>query len=142
MFPMGQNSTFCSLQYLIQCFLLLQVQALQFIKQLGDTLHSVSERNSKQQLQLIYVIGPPSSKKLLENDFGPKDLVSLSEAVDGFSLMTYDFSSPNNPGPNAPLKWIQFTLSLLLGTSGNEALASKILLGINFYGNDFSLSGG
>ncbi|KAJ7962546.1 chitinase domain-containing protein 1 [Quillaja saponaria] len=119
--------------------------ALQFVKQLGHALHSVSsERNSMHQLQLVYVIGPPHSEKLQEHDFGPQDLESLSEAVDGFSLMTYDFSSPHSPGPNAPLKWIQSTLQLLLGTSGNRArnLARKILLGINFYGNDFTLSRG
>ncbi|KAG5056271.1 hypothetical protein JHK85_008781 [Glycine max] len=118
--------------------------ALQFVKQLGDALHSISsEKISGQQLQLVYVIGPPS-EKLQEHDFGPKDLETLSEAVDGFSLMTYDFSNPHNPGPNAPLKWIQIVLQLLLGTSGNRAqsLAPKILLGINFYGNDFSLSRG
>ncbi|KAL2345895.1 hypothetical protein Fmac_007180 [Flemingia macrophylla] len=117
--------------------------ALQFVKQLGDALHSIgSEKISGKQLQLIYVIGPPSSEKLQEHDFGPKDLEALSEAVDGFSLMTYDFSNAHNPGPNAPLKWIQIVLQLLLGTSGNRAqsLAPKILLGINFYGNDFSLS--
>ncbi|XP_028794716.1 chitinase domain-containing protein 1-like [Neltuma alba] len=118
--------------------------ALHFIKQLGEALHSVSGKDNGQQLQLIYVMGPPSSKKLQEHDFGPNDLEILSEVVDGFSLMTYDFSSPHNPGPNAPLKWIQFTLSLLLGTPGHRAqsLANKILLGINFYGNDFSLSRG
>ncbi|KAI4328893.1 hypothetical protein L6164_021213 [Bauhinia variegata] len=117
--------------------------ALQFIKQLGQALHSVvSEKNHKQQLQLVYVIGPPSSQNLQQHDFGPKDLETLSEAVDGFSLMTYDFSNPQNPGPNAPLKWIQFILHLLLGSSGNSAqsLTGKILLGINYYGNDFSLS--
>ena len=61
-----------------------------------------------------------------------------------FSLMTYDFSNPHNPGPNAPMKWIQIVLQLLLGTSANrtQSLAPKILLGINFYGNDFSLSRG
>ncbi|XP_057720976.1 uncharacterized protein LOC130935301 [Arachis stenosperma] len=117
--------------------------ALQFVKQLGETLHSTSShRNNEQRLQLICVIGPPSSEKLQEHDFGPKDLETLSEAVDGFSLMTYDFSNPHNPGPNAPLKWIQFVIRLLLGNSGSrsKSLASKILLGINFYGNDFSLS--
>ncbi|KAK7285797.1 hypothetical protein RJT34_20578 [Clitoria ternatea] len=117
--------------------------ALQFVKELGDALHSTtSEKTSVQQLQLVYVIGPPSSEKLQEHDFGPKDLETLSEAVDGFSLMTYDFSNPLNPGPNAPLKWIQIVLQLLLGTSGNRAqsLTPKILLGINFFGNDFSLS--
>ncbi|EOX95742.1 Glycosyl hydrolase superfamily protein isoform 2 [Theobroma cacao] len=119
--------------------------ALKFIKQLGYALHSVrSARNPEQKLQLVYVIGPPHSEKLQQHDFGPEDLQSLSDAVDGFSLMTYDFSGPNNPGPNAPIQWIRFTLQLLLGPPGNNAqsLAPKIFLGINFYGNDFVLSGG
>lgn len=128
--------------WIIWCFLLLQTQALQFVQQLGDALHSISsEKNPGQPLQLVYVIGPPSSEKLQEHDFGPRDLETLSGAVDGFSLMTYDFSNPHNPGPNAPLKWIQIILQLLLGTSGSrgQSVAPKILLGINFYGNDFSL---
>ena len=104
-----------------------------------------STRNHEQQLQLVYVIGPPHSEKLQQHDFGLEDLQSLSDTVDGFSLMTYyDFSGPNNPGPNAPLEWIRFTLQLLLDSTGNNAqsLAPKIFLGINFYGNDFVLSGG
>lgn len=106
-------------------------------------MHAVSlERNDKQRLQLVYVIGPPHSEKLQEHDFGPKDLRSLGDAVDGYSLMMYDFSGPQNPGPNAPLKWIHSTLQQLLGTDINSVLAHKIFLGINFYGNDFALSGG
>lgn len=103
-----------------------------------------SVRNSKQHLQLVYVIGPPHSEKFQPYDFGPEDLQSLSDAVDGFSLMTYDFSGAHNPGPNAPLKWIRFTLQLLLDGPGNGArsLSRKIFLGINFYGNDFILSEG
>lgn len=119
--------------------------ALQFIKQLGNALHSVSSaRNDKQWLQLVYVIGPPHSEKLQKHDFGPEDLRSLSNAVDGFSLMTYDFSGPQNPGPNAPLKWIRSTLQMLLRPNGNsdQGPAHKIFLGINFYGNDFALAGG
>ncbi|XVE73732.1 hypothetical protein DITRI_Ditri11bG0142100 [Diplodiscus trichospermus] len=123
----------------------LRNRALKFIRQLGRALHSVrSTRNTEKQLQLVYVIGPPHSEKLQQHDFGPEDLQSLSDAVDGFSLMTYDFSGPNNPGPNAPLNWIRFTLQLLLGSNSNNAqrLAPKVFLGINFYGNDFVLSGG
>ncbi|KAJ8748479.1 hypothetical protein K2173_003376 [Erythroxylum novogranatense] len=120
-------------------------KALEFIKQLGNALHSVSSaRDNGKHLQLIYVIGPPRSEKLQVHDFGPDDLQRLTDAVDGFSLMTYDFSGPPNPGPNAPLKWIRFTLKLLLGTNPYTArtLVHKIFLGINFYGNDFVLSGG
>ena len=123
----------------------LQAQALQFVIQLGQAMHSVSlDQHKRQSLQLVYVIGPPRSKELEEYDFGPEDLRRLGDDVDGFSLMTYDFSGPQNPGPNAPLKWIHSTLELLLdaSTGGNEKLAKKIFIGINFYGNDFVVSGG
>ncbi|XP_024020949.1 chitinase domain-containing protein 1 [Morus notabilis] len=119
--------------------------ALQFIKQLGHALHSViSEGNDKLPLELVYVIGPPHSEKLQAHDFGPDDLQSLGDDVDEFSLMTYDFSGPHNPGPNAPLKWISSTLELLRGSNrkGVWGLAHKIFLGINFYGNDFILAEG
>ncbi|KAL5792256.1 hypothetical protein ACOSP7_000850 [Xanthoceras sorbifolium] len=119
--------------------------ALEFIKQLGYALHSVtSVRNNKQHLQLVYVIGPPYSEKLQVHDFGPQDLQSVGDAVDGFSLMTYDFSGPNNPGPNAPLQWIRLTLQLLLGSPSSrvQSVGWKIFVGINFYGNDFILSEG
>ncbi|KAI3701322.1 hypothetical protein L2E82_45976 [Cichorium intybus] len=108
--------------------------ALQFVKKLGQSMHAVGN------LQLIYVIGPPRSDRIQEYDFGPEDLQSLSADVDGYSLMTYDFSNSQNPGPNAPLKWVTSTLQLLLG--GSKNLAQKIFLGINFYGNDFVLQGG
>ncbi|XP_022757522.1 chitinase domain-containing protein 1 isoform X2 [Durio zibethinus] len=123
----------------------LRNMALKFVKQLGHALHSVrSTKNPEQQLQLVYVIGPPHSERLQQHEFGPEDVLTLSDAVDGFSLMTYDFSGPNNPGPNAPLQWIRFILQLLLGSTANNAqrLAPKVFLGINFYGNDFALSGG
>ncbi|EOA21066.1 hypothetical protein CARUB_v10001405mg [Capsella rubella] len=118
--------------------------ALQFVKQLGDALHSTtSPRNNQQHMQFMYVVGPPRSEKLQMYDCGPDDLQFLKDSVDGFSLMTYDFSNPQNPGPNAPVKWIDLTLKLLLGSSNNmdSTLARKVLLGINFYGNDFVISG-
>ncbi|KAK4788874.1 hypothetical protein SAY86_020193 [Trapa natans] len=123
----------------------LRALALQFIQDLGHEIHSASTREDPgQRLQLIYVIGPPRSEKVEAYDFGPKELQGLSNAVDGFSLMTYDFSGPHSPGPNAPLNWIRNVMNLLLGTKPNASpiLAPKIFLGINFYGNDFVLPGG
>ncbi|XP_073288729.1 uncharacterized protein [Primulina huaijiensis] len=117
---------------------------LRFIRQLGQAMHSIDLAQSRNwSLQLVYVIGPPRSNELKEYDFGPEDIRYLSESVDGFSLLTYDFSGPQNPGPNAPLKWIHSTLVLLLDTSVvDKILAKMIFLGINFYGNDFVISGG
>lgn len=123
---------------------LLQVQALQFIKQLGEAMHSVNlESNKQKRFELVYVIGPSYSDTLQPHDFGPEDLRHLGDIVDGFSLMTYDFSLPQNPGPNAPLMWIRSTLRFLLGSNNKDGgLTEKIFVGLNFYGNDFDLSGG
>lgn len=89
----------------------------------------------------MFVIGPPYSEKLEAHDFGPEDFQTLGESVDGYSLMTYDYSSPYSPGPNAPLKWVHSTIELLLGTD-RKNLANKIFVGINFFGNDFVIAEG
>ncbi|KAH9620819.1 hypothetical protein KSS87_015126 [Heliosperma pusillum] len=115
--------------------------ALDFVNRLGDALHKVRSPKNGQQLQLVFVIGPPHSENLQAHDFGPEDLRALGDSVDGFSLMTYDFSSSYRPGPNAPLFWVRSTVELLLSSSSNN-LASKVLVGINFYGNDFDLTEG
>ncbi|XP_020575403.1 chitinase domain-containing protein 1 isoform X3 [Phalaenopsis equestris] len=119
---------------------------LKFIKRLGHVMRSVnSAKNDSLHLELIYVISPPHSQNFADYDFGPQDLQELSDSVDGFSLMTYAFSGPQNPGPNAPLSWIHSSMQLLLGgnnVGGVLSHAHMIFLGINLYGNDFSLSEG
>ena len=153
-----------------------------------------------------------SNSQYAAYEFTSLDLQKLAPFVDGFSLMTYDFSSAQQPGFNAPLTWISACLQLLLpgvkpadedkqghgemddearpavqegeggedeswledvrrgrelrsvecvcageeeevelavpkkGGEGGEGywrhLASKVLLGLNFYGNDFVLPQG
>jgi len=121
------------------------LQALQFVKQLGEALHSISSKSSNRHLELIYVIPAPRMQELSNQDFGPEDLLQLADSLDGFSLMTYDFSGPQNPGPSAPLKWVQHSLTTLLSAKGSSPSGNHsrmIFLGINFYGNDFLLSRG
>ncbi|CAL4955852.1 unnamed protein product [Urochloa decumbens] len=121
----------------------LRYMALQFVKELGEALHSINSISSSHHLELIYVIPAPRMQELSNQDFGPEDLLQLADSVDGFSLMTYDFSGPQNPGPSAPLKWIQHSLTTLLSAKGSSRNHSRmIFLGINFYGNDFLLSRG
>ena len=96
-------------------------------------------------MELIYVIPAPRMQKLNDQDFGPEDLMHLADTLDGFSLMTYDLSGPQNPGPSAPLKWVHDSLAALLsakGSSHSNSHSQMIFLGINFYGNDFLLSRG
>ncbi|KAJ1284362.1 hypothetical protein BS78_03G197800 [Paspalum vaginatum] len=121
----------------------LRYMALQFVKQLGEALHSVSSKSSSHHLELIYVIPAPRMLEPNNQDFGPEDLLQLVDSLDGFSLMTYDFSGPQNPGPSAPLEWVRHSLTTLLAAKGSSHSNSRmIFLGINFYGNDFLLSRG
>ncbi|XP_078439602.1 glycosyl hydrolase superfamily protein [Wolffia australiana] len=117
-------------------------RAVEFVKEMAMALHSVNySARTGRRLELIFVIPAVRSKHLREHDFGIDDFVQLVDFVDGFSLMTYDFSGPHNPGPNAPLPWIKSTLDLLLNDPAiSPEAARKIFVGINFYGNDFLLS--
>jgi chitinase domain-containing protein 1 len=83
-------------------------------------------------LKLILVIPPPIGRTAF---FDSDDFASLASVVDGFSLMTYDFSA-SGPGPNAPLQWMKQCVETLVPQPG--PLRKKILLGLNFYGYDFS----
>lgn len=71
--------------------------------------------------------------------FGREDFEKLAPVVDGFSLMTYDFSSPGRPGPSAPLPWMRDCVQQL---DPHSQWRQKILLGLNLYGLDFSTQGG
>lgn len=80
--------------------------------------------------------GYPSDEFFIQafNDFYPY--------LHGLILMTYDYSDPQKPGPNAPLHWIKLCLDKLLDAGDNEEKRSKILLGLNFYGNSYTVNGG
>eukprot|EP01129_Flabellula_baltica_P001680 TRINITY_DN1161_c0_g1_i2.p1 TRINITY_DN1161_c0_g1~~TRINITY_DN1161_c0_g1_i2.p1 ORF type:complete len:133 (-),score=11.95 TRINITY_DN1161_c0_g1_i2:6-404(-) len=49
--------------------------------------------------------------------------------------MSYDFS--RSPGPNAPINWQLSILFELLPPENREKYASKVLLGLPFYGYDW-----
>lgn len=44
-----------------------------------------------------------------------------------------------SPGPNSPVEWLQQCVELLCDKGKNR---EKILLGLNFYGNDYMPGGG
>lgn len=58
--------------------------------------------------------------------------------------MTYDFSSVQRPGANAPLHWMKRTVEHIvpITASNFEVKRKKILLGLNMYGNDYTPDGG
>jgi len=107
-----------------------------YLVQMVQTMAS-SFKNSK--LVLILAI-PPTRGSGLEA-FDEEDFERLADDVDAFSLMTYDFSSPQRPGPNSPLRWDHDCVEKLVPRA-DDSRRSKILLGLNFYGNDYTPTGG
>lgn len=73
--------------------------------------------------------------------FQKDDIERLSPYVKGFSLMTYDYSDPSRPGPNSPLPWMKACIQSLT-PKNSSPIRKKILLGLNFYGYDYSVDGG
>ncbi|EDV20364.1 uncharacterized protein TRIADDRAFT_31888, partial [Trichoplax adhaerens] len=100
---------------------------------LANTFHA-------ENLKIVLVIPPPIYKNDLDGTFRKSDFEVLAPYVDYFSLMTYDYSSPQSPGPNSPIAWVRKCIKLLVPDEGPSR--SKILTGLNFYGNDYSTTGG
>ncbi|XP_006877034.1 PREDICTED: chitinase domain-containing protein 1 isoform X1 [Chrysochloris asiatica] len=67
--------------------------------------------------------------------FTNKEFEQLAPVLDGFSLVTYDYATVQHPGPNAPLSWVRACIQVL---DPKARWRSKILLGLNFYGMDYS----
>lgn len=65
----------------------------------------------------------------------------MSSHVKYFSLMTYDFSSVQRPGPNSPLEWSKDCVEELI-LDKSDKRRSQILMGLNFYGNHYTTDGG
>lgn len=107
--------------------------AVDFTKLLGLEL---AEANF--DLILVY----PPYRGYPRDDFFVEAFDALYQYVTGFSLMTYDFSNPQNPGANAPLYWMKICVEKLAPESGDVEKRSKILLGLNFYGNSYTPNGG
>lgn len=107
------------------------------LKHFGDTFRE----NNK---QFFLVIPPPVYPGNVKGMFGKDDFDYLVDSVDGFSLMTYDFSNANRPGPNSPVEWMRSCVEALVPqySTYDTTARSKILLGFNFYGNDYAQGAG
>ncbi|XP_053697930.1 chitinase domain-containing protein 1 [Sabethes cyaneus] len=86
---------------------------------------------------------PPARKETYDL-FSRKHFETLVPIVTAFSLMTYDFSSVQRPGANAPLYWVKNAVMHICPDSASdlERKRAKILLGLNLYGSDFTPNGG
>jgi len=107
-------------------------QLVQLLGSLASALHA-------EGLLFVLVIPPPVYQGNQMGMFSSEEFRQLAPKVDYFSLMTYDYSSPQRPGPNSPLHWVRECVELLAPSTD---LRSKILLGLNFYGFAYSREGG
>lgn len=94
-------------------------------------------------LDTILVVPPPRDESTM-NYFSSKHFEALYPIITAFSLVTYDFSSAERPGANSPLHWIKHSVEHICPeTLSNYKLKrQKILIGMNMYGMDYTLSGG
>lgn len=108
-----------------------RVQSRQLVIDIGRFFKRVGK-------MLILVIPPPFYLNDDQHMIDKEDLDRMSDYVTFFSLTTYDFSRMSRPGPNAPLKWVRKCIEVL---DPDEHHRSQILLGLNFFGYDFTSEG-
>lgn len=100
-------------------------------RKLGTTLRDAGLRTA--------LVLPPYGRDVPQQSVTPDNLGTLAVGYTYFIVMTYDFSTPSSePGPIAPIEWVQKVAEYLSTTCG---LGEKVLLGLNFYGVDFVRGG-
>ncbi|VEN40074.1 unnamed protein product [Callosobruchus maculatus] len=100
-----------------------------FIKDIASGLN-------EEGLETILVIPP---KRDSQDVFTHEHFDELYDHVAAFSLMTYDYSVSGAPGPNAPIDWVE---DCIISLTPHKTQRKKILTGLNFYGNDFTIGRG
>lgn len=108
-------------------------------KELVHFLTHMGGAFKEEKKKLILVIPPPIYASDQDSMFGKKEFDQLAPYMDGFSLMTYDFSNAQRPGPNSPIQWMKQCVESIDPKSTHR---HKILLGLNFYGNEYHAGGG
>lgn len=105
-----------------------------------NLVKAIAQQLKAAGLGCILVI-PPSQRG--PDLFNANHFEKLWEDLTAFSLMTYDFSSYQRPGANAPLYWMKRVVEHICHkTDRLTEKRAKILLGLNFYGYDFTPEGG
>ncbi|XP_063952973.1 chitinase domain-containing protein 1-like [Lytechinus pictus] len=100
---------------------------LHMVVDIADAVHNAG--------MTFYLVIPPPSLGEQQSLFTKDNFDMLAPVVDGFSLMTYDFSNVQRPGPNSPIEWVRLCVEALVPDPGPNR--AKVLLGLNFYGYDF-----
>ncbi|KAL2715381.1 chitinase domain-containing protein 1 [Vespula squamosa] len=104
-----------------------------------SVVKTISQKLKNNNLDVILAVPPSRGKKA--QLFSRDQFNELAPHVKAFSLMTYDYSSVQRPGPNSPLLWAKQCVELLIPDK-NDPRRTQILLGINFYGYNYTPEGG
>ncbi|CAF3520953.1 unnamed protein product [Adineta steineri] len=91
-----------------------------------DIAHHIHEIDNTARRKEIILAVPPLEEYLNRDDFN-----LLSEHLDGFHIMTYDFSG-RQPGPVSPIIWIKEVMDRFPSSKTDTSV--KIFLGIHLYG--------
>ncbi|KAI1279583.1 Chitinase domain-containing protein 1 [Halotydeus destructor] len=95
----------------------------------------------KNKIQLILVVPPPMYYGGRVGLFTRDDAERLVPYVHGFSMMTYDYSNTQRPGPNSPINWVKECVKQL-APKANSPIRRKLMMGMNMYGNNYTPTGG
>ncbi|XP_031849883.1 chitinase domain-containing protein 1 [Nomia melanderi] len=101
-------------------------------------IQTISQKLKENNLNTILAVPPSRGPKV--QLFNKDQFDQLSPYVQAFSLMTYDYSSIQRPGPNSPIDWARECVELLVPEKGPKR--AQILLGLNFYGYNYTPEGG
>ncbi|KAL3316594.1 Chitinase domain-containing protein 1 [Cichlidogyrus casuarinus] len=102
-----------------------------------DFLKILSRYFRTNGMEFILVVPPPVYQGGYTGRMNKEIFDGLREHVDFFSVMTYDYSNQMMPGPNSPVNWIEECVKRIVPSDEDTEGRSKLLVGINFYGNDF-----
>ncbi|XP_033334518.2 chitinase domain-containing protein 1 isoform X2 [Megalopta genalis] len=101
-------------------------------------IQSVAQKLKENNFDTILAVPPSRGAKV--QLFNKDQFDQLSPYLQAFSLMTYDYSSVQRPGPNSPIDWATECVELLVPEKGPKR--AQILLGLNFYGYNYTPEGG
>lgn len=92
-------------------------------------------------LEVVLVV-PPLRDQM--DFFTSEHFDALYPLFSAFSLVSYDYSNIERPGANSPIEWVRRAVEHICPTSKTNywEKRQKILIGLNMFGMDYTLSGG
>uniref|UniRef100_A0A0M3IRF6 Chitinase domain-containing protein 1 n=1 Tax=Ascaris lumbricoides TaxID=6252 RepID=A0A0M3IRF6_ASCLU len=107
----------------------LKQEMMELVTSWADYFHA-------KDLEFILPLNPPLNEAYEYNGImSPEEFTEVAKHVDYINVMLYDYHT-DRPAGVAPIEWIQRNMEFLLRES--PVSSSKVLLGLNFYGFEFT----